>query len=446
MIVLTRLNRILEIDLASQRVVVEPGVANLDVTRAVEADGWFYAPDPSSQQVCTVGGNVAENSGGAHCLKNGFTVNHVTGLTVVLPDGELVELGDKALDPDGYDLLGAFVGSEGTLGIATRITLRILRAPRGGDHAPGRVPTRATTPASAVSGVIGAGHRAGRDRDDGPAHDRGRRGGVPPRLPGRRRGGAPRRARRDRRPGRRGRERGRGDLPRLRRLRAQDREGRRGARAPLEGPQGSVRRRWAACRPTTTSRTASCRARGCPRCCAGSPSSSDEYGLRVGNVFHAGDGNLHPLVLYDEEQGRGGAGEGARRGDPHRLSRRRRLAHRGARRRRRQGVRDAADVLGARPRDVRAAAPGVRSGRARESRQGDPDAAAVRRGAGAVSHASAREDRALSSVSELATSSPATLAEASAFLAEAQRSATGRCGSAAICSPTARPRARARGG
>jgi glycolate oxidase len=126
---LARMNRILEVDLAAQRVVVEPGVANLDVTRAVEADGWFYAPDPSSQQVCTIGGNVAENSGGAHCLKNGFTVNHVTGLELVLPDGELVELGGKSLDHDGYDLLGAFVGSEGTLGIATRITLRVLRRP-----------------------------------------------------------------------------------------------------------------------------------------------------------------------------------------------------------------------------------------------------------------------------------------------------------------------------
>jgi glycolate oxidase len=126
---LARMNRILEIDLASERVVVEPGVANLDVTRAVAAEGYFYAPDPSSQQVCTIGGNVAENSGGAHCLKNGFTVHHVTGLTLVLPDGELVELGGKALDPDGPDLLGVVVGSEGTLGIATRITLRIVRAP-----------------------------------------------------------------------------------------------------------------------------------------------------------------------------------------------------------------------------------------------------------------------------------------------------------------------------
>jgi glycolate oxidase len=127
---LARMNRILEVDLESQRVVVEPGVANLDVTRAVAAHGFFYAPDPSSQQVCTIGGNVAENAGGAHCLKYGFTTHHVTGLTFVLPDGEIVELGGKALDPDGPDLLGVIVGSEGTLGIATRITLRLVRTPQ----------------------------------------------------------------------------------------------------------------------------------------------------------------------------------------------------------------------------------------------------------------------------------------------------------------------------
>ena len=126
---LARMKRIIEIDLASQRMVVEAGVANLEITRAVAPEGFFYAPDPSSQQVCTIGGNVAENSGGAHCLKNGFTVNHVTGLTIVLPDGEIVELGGKALDPDGPDLLGAFIGSEGTLGIATEVTLRVLRKP-----------------------------------------------------------------------------------------------------------------------------------------------------------------------------------------------------------------------------------------------------------------------------------------------------------------------------
>jgi len=123
---LARLTRILEIDVERGQVVVEPGVANLDVTRAVAGDGFYYAPDPSSQQVCTIGGNIAENSGGAHCLKYGFTVNHVLAAEIVLPDGELVEL---SVWDDGPGLLGAFIGSEGTLGVATKLTLRILRAP-----------------------------------------------------------------------------------------------------------------------------------------------------------------------------------------------------------------------------------------------------------------------------------------------------------------------------
>ena len=126
---LTRMNRILEVDLDSERIVVQPGVTNLQVTEAVIGAGLFYAPDPSSQQVCTIGGNVAENSGGAHCLKYGFTVNHVTGLLVVLPDGEAVRLGGKSLESPGPDLLGAFVGSEGTLGIATEVTLRVVPRP-----------------------------------------------------------------------------------------------------------------------------------------------------------------------------------------------------------------------------------------------------------------------------------------------------------------------------
>jgi len=156
LVVLARMRSIVEVDLDNQRAVVEPGVLNLQVSKAVAQDGFYYAPDPSSQQVCSIGGNVAENSGGAHCLKYGFTTNHVTGLEVVLPDGELVHLGGKAPDPPGYDLLGAFVGSEGTLGIATRITLRLLRKPEavrtlmaafeGTDHA-----------GDAVSRIIAAG-------------------------------------------------------------------------------------------------------------------------------------------------------------------------------------------------------------------------------------------------------------------------------------------------
>ncbi|GAC1362921.1 MAG: FAD-linked oxidase C-terminal domain-containing protein [Herpetosiphon sp.] len=124
---LARLNRILEVDLANRYVVVEPGVINANVTQAVAAHGYFFAPDPSSQSVCSIGGNVAENSGGAHCLKYGFTVNHVLGMKVVLPDGEIVDLGGNVLDLPGYDLPGIVVGSEGTLAIATEVTLRIVK-------------------------------------------------------------------------------------------------------------------------------------------------------------------------------------------------------------------------------------------------------------------------------------------------------------------------------
>jgi glycolate oxidase len=126
---LARMNRILEVDLPNARVIVEPGVINLDVTGRVQPHAYFYAPDPSSQSVCSIGGNVAENSGGAHCLKYGFTTTHVLGLEVVLPDGSLVHLGGKSLDMPGYDLMGVFVGSEGTLGIATKVTLRIVKRP-----------------------------------------------------------------------------------------------------------------------------------------------------------------------------------------------------------------------------------------------------------------------------------------------------------------------------
>jgi glycolate oxidase len=126
---MTRMNRILEIDLPNARVVAEPGVINLDITGRVSAREYFYAPDPSSQSVCSIGGNVAENSGGAHCLKYGFTTTHVLGLEVVLPDGTLVHLGGKSLDAPGYDLAGVFVGSEGTLGIATKVILRIVKRP-----------------------------------------------------------------------------------------------------------------------------------------------------------------------------------------------------------------------------------------------------------------------------------------------------------------------------
>lgn len=127
LIVTARMNQILEVDLANQRVVVQPGVINNWVTQAVSGAGFYYAPDPSSQIICSVGGNVAENSGGVHCLKYGVTTNHVLGLKLVLPDGSMVDVGGKVAEMPGYDLTGLFVGSEGTLGIATEITLKILK-------------------------------------------------------------------------------------------------------------------------------------------------------------------------------------------------------------------------------------------------------------------------------------------------------------------------------
>ncbi|MGZ3638403.1 MAG: FAD-linked oxidase C-terminal domain-containing protein, partial [Ktedonobacterales bacterium] len=126
---LSRMRQILDVDLENQRIVVQPGVINLWVTQRVAPHGYYYAPDPSSQQVCSIGGNIAENSGGAHCLKYGFTVNHVLGMKVVLSNGDLVEIGGPTLDTPGYDLPGIVVGSEGTLGIATEIILRLTRKP-----------------------------------------------------------------------------------------------------------------------------------------------------------------------------------------------------------------------------------------------------------------------------------------------------------------------------
>ena len=127
LIVTARMNQILDVDLDNQRIVVQPGVINNWVTQAVSGAGFYYAPDPSSQIICSIGGNVAENSGGVHCLKYGVTTNHVLGLKLVLPDGTIADVGGP--ETPGYDLTGLFVGSEGTLGIATEITLRILKSP-----------------------------------------------------------------------------------------------------------------------------------------------------------------------------------------------------------------------------------------------------------------------------------------------------------------------------
>ena len=126
---LSKFNRVLEIDYANRCAVVQPGVTNLAITKAVEHKGFYYAPDPSSQIACTIGGNVAENSGGVHCLKYGLTANNVLGIEMVLIGGEIIRLGGKHLDSEGYDLLGIMTGSEGLLGVVTEVTVRILQKP-----------------------------------------------------------------------------------------------------------------------------------------------------------------------------------------------------------------------------------------------------------------------------------------------------------------------------
>ena len=156
LIALTRMNRILDIDLPNRCITVEPGVMNLDVSKAVSDGGYYYAPDPSSQVICSIGGNLAENSGGAHCLKYGFTVHHVLGVEAVLPDGDVVTLGGPALDAPGLDLLGVLVGSEGTLAVVTKITLNLLRKPAAVKTLLAAFDSTEAA-GNAVSGIIGAG-------------------------------------------------------------------------------------------------------------------------------------------------------------------------------------------------------------------------------------------------------------------------------------------------
>jgi glycolate oxidase len=298
---LARMDRILEVDIASQRVVVEPGVANLDVTRAVAAEGFFYAPDPSSQQVCTIGGNVAENSGGAHCMKNGFTAHHVTGLTLVLPDGDVVELGGKALDPEGPDLLGVVVGSEGTLGIVTRITLRIVRVPQAVRTLLAGFRTMDAAGA-AVSDIVAAGIQPSAiemmdrltieaaERSVAPGYPEGAGAVLLVELDGvveqveddaaeiericSERGAFELRAAADE-----------DDRARLW-------KGRKSAFAAM----GRIATDYYV-QDGVVPRTR------LPEVLRQIEELSSSHGLRVGNVFHAGDGNLHPLVLYDAEAG-----------------------------------------------------------------------------------------------------------------------------------------------
>ena len=292
-----KFNRVLDIDFDNRSATVQPGVTNLGITRAVEHAGFYYAPDPSSQIACSIGGNIAENSGGVHCLKYGLTTNNVLGLEIVLITGEVIRLGGKHLDAEGYDFLGLLTGSEGLLGVVTEVTVRLLRAPEVVSAMLIGFPTSEDA-GQCVADVIAAGIiPAGMEMMDNPAINAAEdfvHAGYP-----------------------------------------------RDAEAllivELDGPQAEVDellgevKALAGKNKATTIRVSSSEAerqsfwagrkaafpavgrispdyycmdgtiprKTLPRVLARMRELSDQYGLRVANVFHAGDGNLHPLILYD---------------------------------------------------------------------------------------------------------------------------------------------------
>ncbi|MFC4529549.1 FAD-linked oxidase C-terminal domain-containing protein [Sphaerisporangium dianthi] len=304
LIVTSRMRRIIKIDIADRLAVVEPGVTNLAISEAARPYGYYYAPDPSSQQVCSIGGNVAENSGGAHCLKYGFTVNHVLAIELVTPDGDIVEL--DAMDP-GYDLLGAFIGSEGTLGIATKITVRLLRVPETVTTLLAAF-TTVEAGGRAVSSIIGAGivpaaiemmdalaieAAEAAVRCDYPA-------GAGAVLIVELDGPAPEVAHQFAQVEAICRDTGAFEL------RVADEPAERAAiwrgRRSAFAAVGRISPAYLV-QDGVVPRTA------LPEVLAGIERLSARYGIRVANVFHAGDGNLHPLVLFDDAEE--GAGERA---------------------------------------------------------------------------------------------------------------------------------------
>jgi glycolate oxidase len=298
LIVMSRMRKILEVDTVARRAVVEPGVTNLAVTEAVRPFGLFYAPDPSSQVVCSVGGNVAENSGGAHCLKHGFTVHHVMGLEIVTPAGELTWLGDGTGVCTGYDLLGAFTGSEGTLGIVTKIVVKLTPVPEtvhlvlaaypsleaggravsdiiGAGIVPAAIEMMDALSIEAAEAAVHCGYPEGASAVllvelDGPAAEVGAELAT---------------------------VRGICEAAGASEIRAADDPAQRaGIWAGRKSAFAAVGRLSPAyiVQDGVVPRTA------LGDVLARISALSEAAGIRVANVFHAGDGNLHPLVLYDD--------------------------------------------------------------------------------------------------------------------------------------------------
>jgi glycolate oxidase len=299
LIVLTRLNRILDVDIPNQRITVEPGVINLEVTRRVAPHGYYYAPDPSSQLICSIGGNVAENSGGAHCLKYGFTVHHVLGLEAVLPNGDLIHIGGAALDPPGLDLVGVLVGSEGTLAVVTKVILRLLRKPEAVQTLLAAFDSTEAA-GNVVSDIIAAGIIPAAVEMMDRLTVQAAEAAVHPNFPEAEAiliveldGPAAEVSELFQLVEERCRERGARviEVAQTDQQRARIWKGRKAAFAamgrvsPSYYVQDGVIPRTKL--PEVLSRIRDLELRS---------------GLRIGNVFHAGDGNLHPLVCYDENQ------------------------------------------------------------------------------------------------------------------------------------------------
>jgi glycolate oxidase len=297
---LGKFNRILEVDFENRCVVAQPGVTNLGITAAVEHAGFYYAPDPSSQIACTIGGNIAENSGGVHCLKYGLTTNNVLGLEMVLPNGEVLRIGGKHLDAEAYDLLGLMTGSEGLLGVVTEVTVRILKKPETARALLMGFPTNEQA-GDCVAAIIAEGIiPGGLEMMDRPAIHAAEdfcHAGYPLDIEG---------------------------------LLICELDGPAAEVEHLIGVVGAIARQHGA----TTVRVSEDEAER-QRFWAGRKAAfpavgrispdyycmdgtipraklpfvlkrmremSERYGLRVANVFHAGDGNLHPLILYDANQ------------------------------------------------------------------------------------------------------------------------------------------------
>ncbi|TCD59467.1 FAD-binding oxidoreductase [Synechococcus sp. BS56D] len=301
LVVTSRMRRILAVDLPNQTITVEPGVINSWVTRAVVGDGFYYAPDPSSQVVCSIGGNVAENSGGVHCLKYGVTSNHVLALEVVLPDGTVTRLGSGLRDAAELDLRGAFIGSEGTLGIATAITLRLLRAPETVSVLLADFPTMESAGEAVrrvtAAGVLPAGMEimdnfminAVNDLFGHDEYPRDAAAVLLIELDGQAEEVAVAAEQSDalcREAGARGVRRADDAADR-----AQLWKGRKSAFAAV----GQIS-------PTYYVQDGVVPRSSLPSVLAAIEALSKEHGLPVANVFHAGDGNLHPLILYRRDE------------------------------------------------------------------------------------------------------------------------------------------------